>query len=108
MQPLTFRQRHPQNRVLHSSRQNAKRAGIEHTIDINDILIPSHCPLLGFELTNLVGNKPTNPSIDRIDPQKGYIKGNIQVISCLANRMKQNATVDQLLTFAKNIIKVYG
>jgi hypothetical protein len=49
-----------------------------------------------------------SPSIDRIDSTKGYIKDNIQVLSFLGNRMKNSATPDQLLTFAKNIISLYS
>jgi hypothetical protein len=38
-------------------------------------------------------------------PNKGYVKGNIAVISTLANSMKANATLKELLIFAKNIKK---
>jgi len=53
------------------------------------------------------GRLPNSPSLDRIDPTKGYIKGNVEVISNLANTMKQNATPEELLAFAREVIKRY-
>jgi hypothetical protein len=41
--------------------------------------------------------------LDKIIPELGYVKGNVRIISTLANTMKSNAIKDQLLTFAKNI-----
>ena len=35
-------------------------------------------------------------SIDRIDPKKGYVKDNIIVVSMRDNRIKTNATVDEI------------
>jgi len=45
------------------------------------------------------------PSLDRIDSSKGYIKGNVKVISYLANRVKTNATPEIIKTIAGNIDK---
>jgi len=99
----------PENRakrLLTYANQNARRRGWEINIDTSDIVIPEFCPYLGVKLTHQLGQgiKKYNSSIDRIDSTKGYIKGNIQVISRLANCMKQDATQEQLITFAKNIL----
>ena len=60
------------------------------------------CPIMGTPFLNesITGNRSQTPSLDRIDSSKGYEIGNIQVISNLANRMKQNASPEQLRTFA--------
>lgn len=48
-----------------------------------------------------------SPSLDKIIPSLGYVKGNIQVISLLANKMKTSATIEQLRIFSKNVLKMY-
>lgn len=46
-----------------------------------------------------------SPSIDKIDPKKGYVPGNIQVISVFANKMKQDASQQELQAFAKWVLE---
>ena len=48
-----------------------------------------------------------SPSIDRIDNDKGYIKGNVQVISHKANSMKFTASKEELLKFAEWVKVTY-
>lgn len=87
---------------LNTIRLRAEKAGIPFAITKKDLDWPTHCPILGIELSR-GGDRNTSPSVDRINPDLGYIKGNVRVISKLANTMKSNATVEQLEMFCKNI-----
>ena len=109
-----------------TKRKDAKRSDIDFTIEPTDIPgvkiretittdrrggkhksweaveYPKVCPVLGIELDwGMNGKQPNSPSLDRIDPTKGYIPGNVMMISDLANKMKQNATSEQLKQFSR-------
>lgn len=92
--------------MLNSCRSRAAREGLEFNLIKEDLVIPDKCPYLQIPLTLILGEgkKESNISVDRIDPTKGYIKGNVQVLSKKANTMKSNATEKELLTFARSII----
>lgn len=44
------------------------------------------------------------PSLDKIDPEKGYIKGNVQWLSQRVNLLKSNMTNEELLEICKLIV----
>lgn len=85
---------------LNQAKRRAKSKGIEFNITRDDIIIPDSCPVLGIPIERSVGgtNKAsdTSPSIDRVDSNKGYTKDNICVISWRANRIKSDATLEEL------------
>lgn len=93
------------------AKQRAKKRQQEFSIDKSDIILPTHCPVLGIELKynqgTGAGGKDNSYSLDRIDQDKGYIKGNIQVISHKANSMKFTATKEELVKFADWVYKEY-
>ena len=69
-------------------------------------IAPSKCPVFGENFVERgVGFSKWSPSIDKIDPKLGYVRGNIQVISLFANCMKRDATPIQLQQFAAWINK---
>jgi len=94
--------------LYHAAKSRAKKYNIEFTITPEDIKIPKFCPYFNIPLTNIRnrnGKIPgTNPSLDRINNDLGYIPGNIQVISIRANRIKSNLSLEELETFAINIL----
>ena len=104
----------PRNRLYASSRLNSRRKGIEHSIKLKDIPLPETCKYLGIKIDYRRASERGRlrswdaPSIDRIDPTRGYVPGNIQVLSDLANRMKSDATVEQLVAFAQGVLAAHG
>jgi len=103
-------------KFLQSSRNNAKKKGLVHTIKMEDIPLPlpRFCKYLGVKLDYSSmrdygrARHPYIPTIDRIDSSLGYIPGNIQIISDMANTMKSNASVNELLAFAKGVLRIHG
>lgn len=94
-----WRASNPQKEMLLRTRNRAKRKGLEFNITLDDLGdIPEVCPLLGIPLKVNTGSglHPDSPSVDRIIPEKGYIKGNVRIISTRANHLKSNATVEEL------------
>ena len=83
----------PEGYMVRTTRERAKRIGIEFSIRKADISIPEVCPVLGIALSRPgYGQCESSPTIDRLDPSKGYVPGNVAVISNRANRLKNNAT----------------
>ena len=89
-----------------SARRRAKVSGLKFDLELGDIQVPTHCPLLGVELHVAEGVLSANsPSLDRLDATQGYVKGNVWVISHRANTIKSNATLAELTLLVTNLAK---
>jgi hypothetical protein len=92
-----WRDRSPQKILLISARQRAKRAGIKFSITCSDIPMPEKCPVLGIHLERGSRKSSDNsPSIDRINPSLGYVPGNVRIICHRANRLKSDASIEEV------------
>lgn len=60
------------------------------------------CALSGIVM-NPNTNSPYTPSIDRIDSQKGYIKGNFQFLCSMVNMMKNKFNEKEFLEMCRRI-----
>lgn len=100
-------------RLFENAKIRAKVTGMIFDLTIDDIVIPQYCPLMGT-LIQLGGDGLYNmdsPSLDRIDNSRGYVKGNVAVISLRANKLKSNLTVEQLRFLAASLasyVEGYG
>ena len=99
-----WRNKNPEKLILIRARGKAKYKGLDFNLELSDIVIPERCPYFGEKLEFKGRLHNWAPSLDRIDNSKGYIKGNVEVISYLANRMKNDASPELLRRFAKSII----
>jgi hypothetical protein len=100
----------PEVKMYRRAKSRAAKNGTDFTIDKSDIHIPERCPILGIVLevhSGSSGGKPNSPALDRIDNSKGYVKGNVTVISSLANMMKSSANVDELIKFSEWVQNTY-
>jgi len=89
--------------MLDNARQRARKAGVPCNISLTDLVIPSHCPALGIPLRPKPGKRgggDNSPSLDRIRPELGYVPGNVIVVSRRANRIKNDATIEELEAIA--------
>jgi hypothetical protein len=98
--------------IIRNIKSSARIRGLDFNLSIADIILPTNCPIMDTPLSfkSFLGltdhNNLDQATIDRIDSGKGYVKGNIWIISRLANNMKSCATQDQLITFSKSILKL--
>ena len=63
--------------------------------DIDHCMAPTNCPVLVVPMKVNKGKKGAgkySPTIDRIIPEKGYVKANVVVMSKLANEIKSDST----------------
>ncbi len=108
---------------LAAIRRKAKQSGLEFSIKWEDLEWPDICPVLGIRLNYegeglkkplpLFGDLPQDAprvtptrshrnaaSIDRWDNSRGYVPGNVYVISHWANMLKRDATPAELRAVA--------
>lgn len=96
--------------MYNSAKKRAKEKGLEFDISSEFLysIAPDKCPILDKEIKYQCNSKDKySASLDRIDSSKGYTKDNVQIISYLANLMKNNSTIEEQIKFAKYILKKY-
>lgn len=94
--------------ALTTARHTARIRDLDFNLDeeyLRSIWI-AVCPILGLTLKRVPGKRDSSPSVDRIDSERGYIKGNVQIISTRANRIKNDATVEELEQIAAYLRKL--
>ena len=113
-QEKAYREANKEKYMLHTVRKRAKKNNIPFNLteDYLKSIYPSDmiCPVLGFEMSVGVdenGWTDTSPSLDRIIPEKGYVQGNVVVVSMRANSIKTNATPEEIRKVADFYEKVF-
>jgi|SRR5579859_874820 len=85
--------------LMQKAKARAIKQNIDYDLDFNYVYrlyeeTKGKCPVLGFKFFS--GSRATSASIDRLIPERGYIHGNISIISYLANAVRSSATSEQI------------
>jgi hypothetical protein len=99
------------SQLLTSTRNRARKYDIKFTLlydDVYPFVVAGKCQKTGllFNLTAHANYRvhPFAPSLDRIDPKKGYVKGNVQIVVWAYNSARNQWGDDVLLTLARAIV----
>ena len=102
---------HPEKYLISTIKSRCKRDNVSFDLTEKDFVnLPTHCPVFNIPLERNLGKRKWSRyalSVDKIQPALGYISGNIQILSRLANNMKSEATPEELLKFADWIYATY-
>lgn len=98
----------PEKYKLKRLKAIAKRKNLDFNLTEEDIFVPEVCPILGIPIvSSTISWSSNNPSVDRVDNSKGYVKGNVRVISFKANSLKSNLSlqeIENLYKYSKNLL----
>ena len=93
-----------EDRLLRGAKGRAKKEGLPFNLTYEDVVIPEFFPVFpSIRLNKDVKKNRQNdsPSLDKLQPHLGYVKGNVAVVSWRANELKRNASWQELLIVAK-------
>jgi transcription initiation factor TFIIIB Brf1 subunit/transcription initiation factor TFIIB len=102
------------NQRLLGAIERATKQGLDCNITLDYLLSvwdrqKGKCALSGIPMTyeRYNGRIPTNISIDKINPDLGYIEGNIQLVCMACNQIKSDLSEETMYNFCKKIVEQY-
>lgn len=93
--------------LIRQAKKRAEQKKVPFNLLPEHIKIPKKCPVLGIPIFRGKGKAIDNsPNIDRIIPERGYVANNVRVISAKANRIKSNATAEEIKLVWRDLLKI--
>lgn len=99
------KRKNPLTEILKDAKQHAKKGNREFNIDIHYLTQVRDNQKNCCALTDDKFTEDNLPSMDRINSDKGYIEGNIQLICIDINRMKTNFDQDYFISLCEKVYK---
>lgn len=101
---------------LRNMKRHAHESGQACSVSLDDLKKQwdqqdGRCPYTGWEMENAntsghrISRSPRKASVDRKDSKQGYVPGNIQFVSMMANFAKNDFTESELLSFCESVVK---
>lgn len=99
--------------AFHTLIANAKRRETDCHVTVDDLLImwgEQHglCALSGLQMTHGIGLRPTSVSVDRLNPDIGYVKGNIRLVCVALNSLRGPWSDQEAISVALAFVKHQG
>ena len=94
--------------ILSQAKKRSKEKNLEFNLTMGDLISIKNntCPILGHEILYKSGiDNKRSASLDRIDPNKGYIKGNVKIVSSEGNLLKNRNNYHSAVKMLEYIIK---
>lgn len=98
----------------HGAKERSVKQGLAFDLTLDYLLLlwkqqEGICALSGIPMTfdRYQGRIPTNVSIDKIDRDKGYTIGNIQLVCMACNQIKSDWSEEVMYNICKKIVKQY-
>lgn len=89
------------SRLWRCAQVRAELQKVPFDLEQSDIVVPEYCPVLGLKIKHNKGPMADNsPTVDRIVPERGYVRDNIVVVSNRANRLKGDANLNEIANIA--------
>ena len=101
----SWRQRNYWRSRLNTLKAKCVSQGLDCDLELSDLVSPSLCPVLNIPLD--FSDRDHTPSLDRLDPKAGYTKHNVRIISGRANRIKSDASCEELLRIYEYVLYSY-
>jgi hypothetical protein len=94
-----------------NAKRRAKIEEVEFTLTkewIQSKLSLGKCEITGLPFSHGNGRRPWMPSLDRINPELGYIPENVQLVVWLYNAAKAEFTHEDVLILARALVRKEG
>ena len=104
--PLNWRS----SKMVCEAKAKSLRKNIPFNIDfqyVYNLCKTGKCDITGIGFNTTSGKNPCSPSLDRIVPKLGYIRGNVRVILWALNAFKNEWSDSEIYPIAKQFCKSY-
>lgn len=95
------------SRLLSGAKKRSIQLGLEFDLDLEWIaerIERGFCEVTGLPFDLITGRSSFAPSLDRINPSKGYTKDNVKVVAWAYNAAKGAGTHDDVLRLAQALV----
>ena len=93
--------------MFYHAKRRAQQQDTPFNISLDDIVIPLRCPVFGCIMKPGTHQRhEQSPTLDKVIPKLGYVKGNVRVICHRANWLKGNASLKELKQLVAYVTRI--